>query len=236
MKDVTSLVSRITVCFSQNHLEPSKELLAYASSCDEFSLGNLSADDMQNSMCKYLDACASRNQSLSKVLGRTREPPIAETVTEAVNMFVDSITRSDSLRHLNLGVTSEKTVKLPSGKYIKPDVGIWQKDQERLLATVECKTCLGYQRKTWMIDYEKRVADFASVGVSQSASILFVGTENTWGGFPKNDPRYRKTWFSLCPVGSWYGGGVNKEVPLLQLQHNGTLQGMFDAVVASCTR
>lgn len=232
----SSLKSRVLFHFSQNQIEPSQELLEYAHSCDEFSMGILSADEVQVSMCKYLDSCAIRMKSLSKALGRTREPPISEIVTEAVNMFVDSVVRSDTLKRLGLIVTSEKTVKLPSGKYIKPDVAIWYPRGPRLIAAVECKTCLGYQRKTWMNDYEKRVIDFSSVGVEKSSIMLFVGTENTWGGFPKHDERYGNVWFSLCPIGSWYGGGVNKEVPLSQLQHEGTLGRMSRKIVEACSR
>lgn len=223
-----NLVSRIQERYSLRGIQPSQELLSYAAACDKHAEDELSVDELQNEMCKYLDTSSLRFRCLSEALGRIKEPSVSEIVTESITMFVDSVVRTPQLRSKNLSVLSEKNVRLPSGESRKPDVSIW--DGEKMKVVIECKTCLGRRRKEWMDDFQKRVQEFSALGVDKSSMLLFVGTDNTWKGFPPGDVRVRQTWFSLCPVGTWYGGGKAGEVPLVKKQHQGTLLALKNVI------
>ena len=224
-----SLISRIKERYSTRGIEPSYELLRYATACDNHADDQLELDEVQTEMCRYLDTSALRFRCLSESLGRIKEPSVSEIVTESITMFVDSIVRTPQLRSKNLHVFSEKNVKLPSGESRKPDVSIW--DGQVMKVVIECKTCMGRRRKEWMEDFQKRIQEFSLLGVEESSMLLFVGTDNTWKGFPPDDPRIRKTWFSLCQVGTWYGGGKAGEVPLVEKQHLGTLSSLKDTIL-----
>jgi hypothetical protein len=216
-----TLSERIETRFAARSIEPTKELVSYASSCDSYAQGMISHAEMQNAMCNYLDASSLRVRALSEALNRLKEPAMSEVVTEAVNMFVDSVIRTDARLFSTFYTSSEKNVRLSVGSR-KPDISIWKGD--KLISIIECKTCLGRRRKEWMDDYSSRVEEFSTIGLDPESMFLFVATDNTWGGFPKNDSRFEKVWFSLCPVGTWYGGGKAGEVKLICKQHEGALE------------
>ena len=230
---MNSLKSRISDRFASRGLKPVDELIRYATACDDYADLKIDSATMQLEMCTYLDASALRFRSLSEALGRVKEPSISEIVTESVTMLVDSIARSPALKDLQLEVSSERNVKLPVGGYRKPDVGIWKND--KLSLVVECKTCLGRRRKEWMDDYGSRLKEFESVGLSKEAFMLFVGTDTTWKGFPSGDPRVSKNWFSLCPVGTWYGSGKAGEVTLCEKQREGVVESFRNAIITLLT-
>jgi len=186
---------------------------------------------MQNELCNYLDTSALRVRSISDALGRVKEPPMSEIVTEAVNMLVDSITRRREFSHLQLTISSERNVKLPCGRYRKPDVGIWSNG--RLKLVVECKTSLGRKRDEWSQDYDARLQEFVSIGLDASSLLLFVATDQTWKGFPPDDPRLRKSWFSLCRTGSWFGGGKTGETLLFLKQHANVVRDFRSSICAA---
>ena len=210
------LVERITQSYSNWSIVPTDELITYAHQCDSFADDLIDTSEIQTAICEYMDQVASRSRALSSVLGRTKEPPMADVFTEATNMLVDAITRTSALAHLGISVSSEKNLKLPQGGYRKPDVSLWKED--KLVGVIECKTCLGRRRDDWQDDYEKRVAEFATLGLKSDALFLLVETEQTWCGFPPNDSRTSVSWFTLCPKGSWHGGGKTGELKLRDKQ------------------
>lgn len=211
------LIERINTSYKKWSISPSNELLVYAQRCDDYAAGKIDSSDVQTSICEYMDLVAARSRALSVALGRTKEPPLADVFTEATNMLVDAIVRSKDLAHLNIGVSSEKNLKLPQGGYRKPDVSLWKND--RLVGVIECKTCLGHRRDDWLNDYEKRVEEFSTLGLKGEALFLFVETEQTWCGFPAGDARTLNSWFTLCPKGAWHGGGKTGESPLREKQN-----------------
>ena len=224
-----SLVKRIEESFKEWSVVPSEELMTYAAACDNYAAGKITSDEMQDSLCNYMDNTAGRMRALSFAVGRIKEPPMADVFTEATNMLVDAITRSSALVSKDLKVFSEKNLKLPVGGYRKPDVSIWH--DNKIVAVIECKTCLGHRRNDWLADYDKRTVEFKSIGLPPEALILFVETEQTWYGFPQDDARTLKTWFTLCPKGAWHGGGKTGEVKLKLRQNTGIVERLHKAVL-----
>lgn len=223
------LIERISESYSNWSMKPAEELVVYARKCDDYASGKISSSEVQSAICEYMDTVAARSRALSTVLGRTKEPPLADVFTEATNMLADAIVRSKELVHLGISVSSEKNLKLPQGGYRKPDVSLWKND--KLVGVIECKTCLGRRRDDWLDDYEKRVSEFESFGLNPEAVFLLVETEQTWCGFPATDSRTLKTWFTLCPRGAWHGGGKTGELKLVEKQHPGIVEKFRSALV-----
>lgn len=221
-----SIVTRISTALSLCGMTPQLELLKYALACDSYSSGLLSADELQREICIYLDDAAKRSRMMSEVLSRKKEPPISEVFTEAAIMLFDAIIRSEPFTKFGWKVTSENNIKIFDKKYIKPDVAIWK--DEKLIAVIECKTSLGFARNAWKSDFENRVELLKSVGVKEEAVFLFVASENCWQGFSEDDPRTLKTWFSLCPKNTWFGGGKQGEEKLSNLMYPGRLSKMIN--------
>ena len=221
-----TLLSRISSSMLKDGLSPTIEMTSYALICDEYANGQTSADKLQLAMCNYLDQSARRSRSLSEVIDRVKEPAISEIFTECTVMMADAVLRSSAFANKQLRVSSENNIKIGGGKYIKPDVAIWNKD--KLVAVIECKTSLGRARNEWQSSFEDRVKTLQGVGINQNSIFLFVATEQCWQGFPKDDDRTLSSWFALCPKGTWFGGGKQGEVKLSEKMNDGALEKLID--------
>lgn len=222
-----TLFQRVNERFTHNGVFPTPELLNYVLRCDQFAAHQVTHDEVQVALCGYLDQSAIRIRALSEALGRIKEPPHAEVVTESINMLVDSIVRRCGGSE-DIKVFSERNIKLPQGGYRKPDIGLWKGD--RLTLMVECKTSLGHKRESWLEEYETRVKEFEQLGVHSDNILLFVESEHTWRGFPREDPRYLKNWFALAPKGAWHGSGKDGSVTLMNKNHTGIIKKFSDKV------
>lgn len=218
--------------------QPTPEILAYARAVDLFAVGRSDADSVQRSLCEYLDAVALRGRAVSDAVGRTREPPLADVLTEGVALLVDGVVRAPELASHRLTVASEKGVPIPGHKTLKPDVSVWL--GEKLLSVVECKTNLGYSRNGWLGPYEQRTAAFARVGVPEEAVLLVVATETNWEGFPSawSDPRAGRQWITLAKRGTWFGGGKSKgsEHPLARMRSPGAVEAIVNSLRRAALR
>jgi len=219
------LLSRISSSMLKDGLSPTQEMISFAITCDSYSNGVLSEDDLQFGMCKYLDESARRSRALSEVIHRVKEPPLSEVFTECTIMMVDAVLRSKKFIRKNLKVTSENNIKIDKGKYVKPDVAIWRDD--KIVGVIECKTSLGRARKEWENAFNERIKIFESVGIDSNSVFLFVASETSWQGFSKDDPRTFNTLFSLCPKGTWFGGGKQGEVKLSDKMNQGCLKKLI---------
>ena len=224
--DETLLLTRVCDSLAKEGLSPTCEMTEYIVACDKYAIGELSANEFQFSLCSYLDMCARRSRAISGVIGRIKEPSISEVFTEATMMMIDGVLRSRAFKHLRLRASSENNLKIENGKYLKPDVAIWNND--KIIAVIECKTSLGRSRKEWQRLFEERVQVLGSIGIKEESILLFVASENSWQGFSKDDPRTLKTWFSLCPKGSWFGGGKQGEKKLSDKMYEGHLAKLIE--------
>lgn len=212
-----SLLSRISNALLKEGLNPAQEMVAYAILCDSYADGSIDEEQLQKGLCVYLDQVARRSRAISSVINRVKEPTIAEVFTEATMMWVDAMLRSPRFKHLGWTSSSETSIVLDTGKYIKPDVAIWKGD--KIVAIIECKTSLGRARKEWEAAFEERVASLVKKDIKEDSIFLFVASENCWQGFHPDNPRTLKTWFALCPKHTWFGGGKQGERKLSEVMY-----------------
>jgi hypothetical protein len=130
----------------------------------------------------------------------------ADYFVESVVFFLKLV-----LEHpdISLEVHSERQVKNKRGS-IRPDISVWKNDE--LIAIVECKTQLGWNRGNWEEHFEARktrlIADFP-----KAKAYLLVMTDLNWGGF--NEKRHQallgKEYFCLLK-GAWPGSTTFNEL------------------------
>lgn len=83
----------------------------------------------------------------------------------------------------DLTVCSEKNIKRKRGS-IRPDISIWKNDD--VVAIIECKTQLGWNRHQWETDFTNRELKLKKEYKNANA-YLVVLTGLNWGGFEEND-------------------------------------------------
>lgn len=104
---------------------------------------------------------------------------------------------------------------------IRPDISIWRQDE--LVAIIECKTQLGWNRDDWEHPYIDRVAKL-KLDFPIAKSYLLVMTEHNWGGFGDND-KIGKEYFSLLDKDTWIGIYSNKS------QIRTPIEGLFKQLI-----
>ena len=104
---------------------------------------------------------------------------------------------------LGLEVKSERTVK-PKRNAMRPDISIWSNGG--IVASIECKTQLGWNRDNWESDFllrQKRLRE----DYPMARSFLLVATANNWPGFG-GKPQLGTQYFVLSRV---WPGEINLE-------------------------
>ena len=93
-----------------------------------------------------------------------------------------------------LGVVASSERKIePRRGSLRPDISVWK--GEDLVAVIECKTNLGWNRKGWKSDFLKREAEIHS-DFPDAKCFLIVLTATNWPGFGK-DPKVGDQYFTL---------------------------------------
>lgn len=90
-------------------------------------------------------------------------------------------------------VHSERQIRQKRGS-IRPDISIWQND--KVIAALECKTQLGWNRDRWEEDFLEREKKLKSE-FPKAKIFLVVMTSVNWSGFPDDNKKVGKQYFSL---------------------------------------
>lgn len=118
-----------------------------------------------------------RSQHLTKeALGKRKAAPAADFFVETVCFYLTvALGKLDP----TLRVASEKSITRKRGS-MRPDISIWR--DETLVACVECKTQLGWTRRTWLTDFKKREKGLSKESPGAKLFLL-VMTGANWPGF-----------------------------------------------------
>ncbi|PWN63296.1 hypothetical protein [Chryseobacterium oncorhynchi] len=104
----------------------------------------------------------------------------ADFFTEQLLFFIKIyLTKINS----DLVAISEKQIVAKRGA-IRPDISIWKNNE--VVAIIECKTQLGWNRHKWEVDFNERERKLKNVFKDAKAYLVVLTGEN-WGGFEEND-------------------------------------------------
>lgn len=138
-------------------------------------------------------------------------------LTAASDFFVESILFFLKLYFVNTGnryqVHSEKQI-VPRKNAIRPDISIWLENE--LIAIIECKTQLGWNRNGWEEQFNDRDLKLKSE-YPNAKSYLVVMTGNNWGGFGDNRRLGNQYFCLLHDV--WPSGYNNKSQILTPIEN-----------------
>jgi len=123
----------------------------------------------------------------------------ADFFVESVMFYLKLLLKS---RLAHLDVKSEVQVKRKRGA-IRPDISIW--DGDKVIAIIECKTQLGWDRGEWETKFHTRVEKLKS-DFPQAEGYLLTMTDLNWKGFGQavNVELIGKQYFNLLKQ-TWPG-------------------------------
>jgi len=103
------------------------------------------------------------------------------------------------IEDIGLEVHSERQIRQKKGA-IRPDISVWKNN--KVVAIVECKTQLGWNRNKWEEDFKKRETKL-KYEFPNAKAFLVVMTLKNWPGFPDNNKKVGKQYFTLSSA--WPG-------------------------------
>lgn len=114
--------------------------------------------------------------SVKRLLEKRYIGAASDVFVETVLFYLQAL---NSSHKLGLEVCSEKQVK-PKRNALRPDISLWKNG--KVIAMIECKTQLGWNRHGWESDYLKRKKALRK-DFPNAKSFLLVMTGSNWGGF-----------------------------------------------------
>lgn len=168
---------------------PGRDLRAAFASAFAVSTVDLNTTDITQAVLLRLKSFMLCQEQIKAELGKIYAAPAADFFVETVCFFLKVVLgKLDS----SLTVASEKNILRRRGG-MRPDISIWR--GETVVGAIECKTQLGWNRRGWLPEFEKRekqlTADFPHAKL-----FLLVMTGSNWPGFG-DDTRVGQQFFVL---------------------------------------
>lgn len=150
---------------------------------------DLDGNDITLAVLLRLKAFFKCQDLIKSKLEKIYAAPAADFFVETICFFLKVVLLK---LEPTLSVKSEKNVVNKSGS-MRPDITIWRAD--KLIAAIECKTQLGWNRDNWLVDFEQREERLQEHS-SNAKMFLVVMTASNWGGLG-DDKRANSKFFVL---------------------------------------
>ncbi len=184
---------------------------------------SLQKKDVTEAIILRMKTYYETHEDIMKFLNKRNVAPGADFFVETVAFYLKLFLEK---RKKNIEVHSERKVKPEMGA-MKPDISIWKGDE--LIAIIECKTNLGWNRENWERDFNKRKSRLKKIHPKADAFLLVLTSIN-WLGFDDSDKRVGKHFFCL----SCEGMRRIKKKPIKSIIEN-PIEKLFSQII-KCSR
>jgi len=168
---------------------PGRELSAAFDAARSVSSIDMNGTDITHAILLRLKAFFQCQEQIKTNLGKIYAAPASDFFVETVCFFLKVVLEK---LDASLAVASEKNIVRRQGS-MRPDISIWKNG--KVIAAIECKTQLGWNRDGWLKDFEER-EKLLSNKFQNAYLFLLVMTGSNWPGFG-NDERVGKQFFVL---------------------------------------
>lgn len=150
---------------------------------------DLQTTEVSEAILERLKSFYVSQQGIKKLLNKRYQTAGADFFVETVIFFLQAYINSTEC---SLEVHSERQI-VRTRNAIRPDISVWQ--GEHVVAIIECKTQLGWNRSDWEEHFEDRELKLQAV-FPDAHAFLLVMTGNNWGGFGQHS-QIGKNYFCL---------------------------------------
>ena len=154
---------------------------------------NLNSNEITKAIILRLKTYYESHDEVVRFLDKRSVTPASDFFVETVLFYLKLLLEENNSK---LVAKSEVRFDIEDG-YIKPDISLW-KDEE-VVAIIECKTNLGFRRKKWEDDFNKRINGLKTAFPKAKAFLLVLSSKN-WDGFDEEDSRVGKQYFALSKL------------------------------------
>lgn len=185
--------------FCKEYKAIADKLIGHYNSLEE--IGDINFDDNIISkaiLIRLISYYASQND-IKKFLGKRYVTAGADFFVETILFYLKLIIEKFAP---NYEVHSERSIERKRGA-LRPDISIWK--GEEVIAIIECKTQLGWNRDNWEEDFSLREKKLQSIFPRAKAYLVVMSLEN-WAGFGGSNS-IGKNFFALS---KYWPGNINE--------------------------
>lgn len=151
-------------------------------------------------------------------------------LSAASDFFVEAIAFYLKLifdkKGIDFEVHSERQIIRRRGA-IRPDISVWKNGE--VVATIECKTQLGWNRDKWEEDFKKRESKLKEAFPNARAFLVVMTSEN-WSGFPDNNKKVGEQYFTLSSI--WPTNIPDDKIDSAIVN---PIEGLFNKIISGTT-
>ena len=151
---------------------------------------SLEERDITKAILLRMKACYDVQNKIKKFLNKRYLSAASDFFVETIVFYLKVIF---DIEDIGLEVHSERQIRQKKGT-IRPDISVWKNN--KVVAIVECKTQLGWNRDKWEEDFKKREYKLKKEFPNAKA-FLVVMTSKNWPGFPDDNKKVGEQYFTL---------------------------------------
>lgn len=152
---------------------------------------SLEAKEITKAILLRMKAYYTSQEQVKGFLKKRRSQAASDFFVETIAFYMKLILGKNGLDY---EVWSERPIGPKRGS-IRPDISVWDGDQ--VVAIIECKTQLGYNRYGWEREFHERESNLKRQFPKANAFLVVMTSEN-WSGFPNGSKDIGKKYFTLC--------------------------------------
>jgi hypothetical protein len=137
-----------------------------------------------------MKAYYNTQNKIKKFLNKRYLSAASDFFVEAIAFYLKLIFDK---KGVDFEVHSERQI-MPKRGAIRPDISVWEND--KVVAIIECKTQLGWNRDKWEEDFRKRESKLKDKFPNAKAFLVVMTSEN-WPGFSDDNKKVGEQYFTL---------------------------------------
>jgi len=149
--------------------------------------------DITKAILLRMKAYYDSQNKIKKFLNKRYRPAASDFFVESIAFYLKLIFDK---KGIDFEIHSERQI-IPRRGAIRPDISVWENG--KVVAIIECKTQLGWNRTKWEKDFKKRESKLKAKFPNAKAFLVVLTSEN-WPGFPDDNKKVGKQYFTLSNI------------------------------------
>ena len=184
---------------------------------------SLEERDITKAILLRMKAYYDTQNKIKEFLNKRYLSAASDFFVEAIAFYLKLIFDKEGI---DFEVHSERQI-VPRRGAIRPDISVWKND--KVVAIIECKTQLGWNRDKWEEDFKKRESKLKDEFPNAKAFLVVMTSEN-WSGFPDDNKKVGEQYFTLSST--WPTNISNDKIDSVIMN---PIEGLFNKIISGTT-
>ena len=184
---------------------------------------SLEERDITKAILLRMKAYYDTQNKIKEFLNKRYLSAASDFFVEAIAFYLKLIFDKEDI---DFEVHSERQI-VPRRGAIRPDISVWKND--KVVAIIECKTQLGWNRDKWEEDFKKRESKLKDEFPNAKAFLVVMTSEN-WSGFPDDNKKVGEQYFTLSST--WPTNISDDKIDSVIMN---PIEGLFKKIISGTT-